>query len=221
MRSDLLDALGATERQALLDCLRTRNYKRGQVVFNDGDDGDCMHLVQSGRLDVQVTTLDGNTIVLRVVQPGEMVGELSLVHPGHRRTGRVTALEPSSTLVLFRRDFERLRHDHPIVDRFLVGVLAERVIRTSELAVEMLLPAETRVWRRIAVLADAYGNEPIRLSQDTLAHAAGTVRQTANRVIQTGVRESILENARGVIRVLDRAGVERHCGRGLSGPRRS
>lgn len=213
MRSDLFDALGPTERTALVGCLRARSYRRGQVVFNDGDEGDCLHLVQRGRLDVQATTMDGNTIVLRVVQPGELVGELSLVHPGHRRTGRVTALEATDTLVLFRRDFERLRSEHPGVDRFLVGALAERVVRTSELAIEMLLPAETRVWRRIAVLADAYGDEPIRLSQDTLAHAAGTVRQTANRVVQSGVRDTILESSRGAIRVLDRDAVEQRCGR--------
>jgi CRP/FNR family transcriptional regulator, cyclic AMP receptor protein len=209
VRSALLDVLGPAEREALAARLRPRHYKRSQVVFNDGDHGDCLYLVQSGRLDVQVTTMHGQTITLRVLQPGEFFGELALVHPDRLRTGRVCALEPTDIMVLHRHDFEEVRARHPGVDRFLVMALAERVIRTSELVVEMLLPAETRVWRRLAVLAAAYGTEPIRMSQDDLAHAAGTVRQTVNRVLQQGVRDHMLELERGVIRVLDQAAVEK------------
>ena len=87
--------------------------------------------------------------------------------------------------------------------------LADRVIRTSELVVEMLLPPELRVWRRLAVLAAAYDGEAIRMSQDDLARAAGTVRQTVNRVLQRGVREQILTLERGSIQVLDYAAVEK------------
>lgn len=207
--SPLLDPLGSAERQALVDRLRPRQYRRGQVVFSDGDLGDCLHLVQSGRLDVQITTSAGQTITLRVVHPGEIFGELSLIHHAHRRTGRVCALEASVTLVLYRHDFEDLRLQHPGVDRFLVAALAERLVRTSELVVEMLLPAESRVWRRLAMLADAYGDEPIRMSQDDLARVAGTVRQTANRVLQQAVRQGVLAVDRGAIRVLDRATLDR------------
>jgi CRP/FNR family transcriptional regulator, cyclic AMP receptor protein len=139
-----------------------------------------------------------------VIHPGEVFGELALVHPSNRRVGRVRALEPTVTFVLSRRNFDAVRATHPAVDRFLVAVLAERVVRTSELAVEMLLPPETRLWRRLAVLADAYGEEPIRMTQDALAEAAGTVRQTANRAINEGVRSGALTIERGVIHVLDR-----------------
>jgi CRP/FNR family transcriptional regulator, cyclic AMP receptor protein len=211
VRSSLLDSLARPEREALVARLRPRHYKRGQTVFNDGDRGDCLHLVQSGRLDVRVTTPKGQTITLRVIQPGEFFGELALVHPDRLRTGRVCALEPTVTLALYRHDFDEVRRLHPGVDRFLVIALAEQVIHTSELAVEMLLPPEVRVWRRIEVLATAYGDEPIRMSQDDLAHAAGTVRQTVNRVLRHGVRNHVLDLERGAITVLDHASVRRLC----------
>lgn len=208
VRSILLDAVGPVERQAIVARLRPRQYKRGQTVFNDGDHGDCLYLVQSGRIDVQLTNLVGQTISLRVVQPGEIVGELALVTPDAKRTGRACALEATETLALFRHDFDELRMNHPSVDRFLVAALAQRVVRTSELVVESLLPPETRIWRRLAVLADAYGDDVIRMSQDDLAHAAGTVRQTANRVLQLGVRQGVLAVERGMITVLDRAAID-------------
>ena len=65
------------------------------------------------------------------------------------------------------------------------------------------------MWRRLEDLAIAYGDEPIRMSQDDLAHAAGTVRQTVNRVIRRGVHDCVLAVQRGAIHVLDPAAVER------------
>ncbi len=179
------------------------------MLFNDGDPGDCLHLVRSGRLDVQATTPAGQTVMLRVVHPGEVVGELALVRQDHRRTGRVSALEEAQTSALFQRDFEELRREHPSVDRFLVGALCERVVRTSELVLDLLQPPEQRVWRRLAILADAYGDEPIRMSQDDLAHAAGTVRQTVNRVLRAGAQDGSLLVGRGVVRVVDPSMVAR------------
>jgi CRP/FNR family transcriptional regulator, cyclic AMP receptor protein len=202
--SSLLDALGPAERQAVTSRLRPREFRRGHVVFNDGDRGDCLHLLQRGRLEVQLTAPSGNTITVRVVQPGEFVGELALVHDANRRTGRVVALESAETLTLNRFDFDELRRTQPGVDRLLVVALAERVVQMSALTVELLLPPEERIWRRLAVLAEAYGTEPIRMSQDDLAHAAGTVRQTANRVLQRAARLGIVSVERGVIRVIDR-----------------
>lgn len=216
VRSSLLDVLEPAERDALEARLRPRHYKRGQAVFNDGDRGDCLYLVQAGRIDVQVTTLEGHTISLRVVQPGEFFGELALVHPDRLRIGRACALEPTETWVLHRQDLEDVRLRHPGVDRFLIVALAERVIRTSELVVEMLLPPEVRVWTRLVSLAAAYGTEPIRMSQDDLARAAGTVRQTVNRVLRHGVRENLLILERGSIQVIDLAAVERLARRSVA-----
>jgi CRP/FNR family transcriptional regulator, cyclic AMP receptor protein len=205
----LLDVLEPHERHEFVDRLSPRHYRRGQTVFNDGEPGNCMHLVQTGRLEVQSATAAGRTITLHVAHPGETVGELALIHPEHRRTGRVRALEPAETLVMHRREFEALRRRHPEVDRFLIAALADRVVHTTELAVEMLLPSEIRVWRLLAKLAAAYDSGLIRMSQDDLAHAAGTVRQTVNRVLRVGVSEGVLVAGRGAVRVIDREAVER------------
>lgn len=208
VRSRLLDVLECATRATFVGRLHRREYKRGQVVFNDGDVGDCMHLLQRGRIDEEMMTLDGHAVSLRVVQPGQFFGEMALVHPDSRRLGRARALEPTQTFVLYRRDFDELRLQSPCVDRLLVTALAERVANTSRLVVELIRPPESRLWRQLAMLADAYGGEPIRMSQDELAHTAGTARQTANRVLADGVRRGILTVDRCVIRVLDRASID-------------
>lgn len=204
--------LSPTEQEAVQARFHVRRFTRGHVVFNDGDIGDCLYLVESGRLEVQVGTSGGQMITLRIVQPGDWFGELALVHPDHRRLGRVRALEPTVTRVLHRRDIDALRHDDVPVDQFLVSLLAERVVQMSMLTVDLLLSPETRLWRQLIALAEAYGDDPIRMSQDTFAHTAGTVRQTANRILRIGVLEGVLSVERTEIRVLDRAGLRRLAG---------
>jgi CRP-like cAMP-binding protein len=200
----LFDVLGPSERAALEARLRVARFRRGQAVFNDGDAADHFYLVRSGRFDVQLTTPAGAVVVVRVIQPGEFFGELALVDPDVRRTGRVTALEDSEVLTLRRADLDELRIHHAAVDRMLVAALAERVRLMTAFTVELMMPPEQRIWRRLAVLADAYGTESIRLSQDDLARIAGTVRQTVNRVLKAGERAGVIQMGRGVLHILDR-----------------
>jgi CRP-like cAMP-binding protein len=208
----LLDVLEPAERAALVSRLRIARFRRGRVVFNDGEPGDCLYLVQGGRFDVQVTTPAGTVVVVRVIQPGEFFGELALVGPDVRRTGRVTALEPSEVLTLRRAEFDELRHTNPGVDRVLVAALAEQVRLATAFAAELMMPPDKRIWCRLGVLADAYGDQPIRLTQDDLARVAGTVRQTVNRVLKAGERAGVVELGHGALRVLDREELARLSG---------
>lgn len=210
--ASVIESLDPAARTALVARLRPCRFRRGDAVYNEGDRGDCLHLVQAGHLDVQVSTPDGTSIVVRVVHPGEFVGELALIRSDHQRTERVCAIEPAETLALSGADFAVLRREHTSLDRLLVTLLAEQVVHADALLLEMLMPAETRVWRRLAELADAYVDGTIRMSQDELAHIAGTGRQTANRVLRAGVRQGVLAVGRSSVQVLDRAALDRLAG---------
>ena len=199
--------------------MRPRRYRRGDVVCNHGDLGDSLWLVESGRFDVQLATPEGQVMVVRVVHPGDFFGELALVHPHSRRIGRVSALEPSVAHVLHRNDFDELRRDHPGVDRLLVAALAERIEATNELAVELLRPAEVRIWRRLRTLAEAtVDGDRVCVSQDDLARMSATTRQTVNRVLGTGEAGGVLRRGRSRIDIVDRAALDRLAA-GLGGDR--
>lgn len=98
--SGLLDLLDEPLRAATAARLRARSWRKGAVVFNDGDEGDCLHVVVSGCFAVQASTPDGAVVVLRLVHPGQFFGELALVNPEQPRIGRVTALETGETAAL-------------------------------------------------------------------------------------------------------------------------
>jgi CRP-like cAMP-binding protein len=205
----ILRTLGADERGRLISAGHARRFAAREVVFHEGDPGDTLHLVVSGRLAVRVTTPLGHTATLTMLGPGDVFGELALLTPDARRTATVVALERTHTLALGSARVATLRREHPQIDRFLTGLLARHLSRTSSLVVEALyLPVETRLARRLSQLARVYDGD-IRLTQDDLASMAGTSRATANGVLRTLEDRGVLALRRGRISVLDPAALER------------
>jgi CRP-like cAMP-binding protein len=199
----VLDALGEEERRELLRHARRRTFARQEVVFHRDDPADTLHVIVRGRFAVSIATPMGDDVVLNVLGPGDLFGELGLLGPEPRRSASVVALEPGETRAIRRDDFEALSRAQPDVWRLLTTALAERVRRLSELLAEAIhLPAEQRVLRRVHELAAIYagtdGAPPaIPLTQDALAGLAGTSRATVNRVLRDAERRGEVELRRG------------------------
>jgi CRP/FNR family transcriptional regulator, cyclic AMP receptor protein len=188
----------------LLAIARRRKFARNEVVFHRGDPANALHLIVEGRFAVAITTPLGETAMLGVRGPGEAFGDLALVSGGStERSATVSALEPGETRSILREDFARLRREYPRIDAVLVAILAESVRRLSEQVTEAYyLPAEARVLRRLAELAELYGGT-VPLPQEALAELAGTSRATVNRVLREQQERGTVELSRSRTVVLD------------------
>ncbi|MET8798573.1 Crp/Fnr family transcriptional regulator [Nocardia sp. NPDC004568] len=207
---EILRGLGESERREILATCTPRRYKRREILCHEGDPGDCLHLIRSGRLIVRVTTPFGNTATLTMLGPGHSFGELAVLDSSSRRTATVEAVENVETLTFSREQLTALRRRYPDIDRVMIATLAAQVRRLSAQVLEALyLPVETRVLRRLVDLARIYGGSgavaEIRLNQEDLASMAGTTRATANRVLRDLQEHNILTLTRGRITVVDRA----------------
>ena len=188
--------------------MRRRRYGRDEVVFHEGDPGDTLHVIEKGRVLVEITTTIGDVAALSVRGPGEVIGELALVGDG-RRTASVTALELTETLSLTQGMLEDLRTTDASVDRYLVELLAEKLAETMAQLMEVLfVPVESRVLRVVDRLATAFdeGQTPIviRVRQEDIAAMAGTRRQTANRPLKAAEAKGAVRIGRGRVEVIDR-----------------
>jgi CRP/FNR family transcriptional regulator, cyclic AMP receptor protein len=203
----LLSGMSEEDRRSVLARCRRRRFRRGEVVFHDGDPGEALHLVAKGRFAVRVTTPLGDTAMLRVFRTGDYFGELAALERGPR-TGTVVALEDGETLSLYHEELNELRAEQPGIDRAILSALADEVRRLSRVLVEALyLPVERRVWRRLVDLAEVYAEDGVAvtvpLTQEELAQLAGTTRSTANRVLRTGETAGVVRMTRRRIEVVD------------------
>jgi CRP-like cAMP-binding protein len=202
----LLADVPAEEVRRLLAISRRRTFGKGEVVFHRGDPGDSLHLVVKGAFAVRITTPRGDTVTVAVRGPGDNFGEMALTDAAHHRSATVVALEPAETMAVYYGEFERLRRAQPRVGEMLVAFLAGEVRRQNQLLLDALyVPAEQRVLRRLAELADTYAHDGvIGLTQEELAQIAGTSRATVNRVLRAEEARGTIALRRGKVAVLRR-----------------
>jgi CRP-like cAMP-binding protein len=210
----VLAGLPESTRQRLLQRARRRRLGRGEVIFHEGDEANAMHVLLAGHATVRTTTPHGDSVIVTMLGPGSVFGELALLSDKALRTATVTAVEAVDTLTFLRRDLDELRQTDPEMDRFLLDTLVNYVRRQDARLIEALyVPVEKRVLRRLLALARLYGGPAVGtvvpLTQEMLAGMAGSTRPTTNQVLRAAEQAGLLRLARGSIRICDPAGLVR------------
>jgi CRP/FNR family cyclic AMP-dependent transcriptional regulator len=209
----LFDGLAPESADRILAATRRARLSRGEILFHEGERGDSVYLIETGKVAVRISTPEGALVTMALLGPGSAVGELALLGDDERRTATVQAVEPVAALSLSRRDFAELRQQHPSVSEFLVKTLAATVRRLDAQLVEAFhLSAEARIRRHLHALAGVYDKGArviqVDLTQEELAQLAGTTRPTVNRVLREEERRGTLRLGRGRIVILNRAQLE-------------
>ena len=197
---------------ACLACLRLRRFKRDETVFHQGDPGDALYIVASGRVKVVLPSPDASEgAILATLARGQFFGELAMLD-GQPHSADVVAIEQTETLVLGRVDFESLFESEPSIRRSLVLALARELRRLTD-HVEALhfLDLPQRLAQRIAEIAlaspDARPGTEVRLdwpyTQAELAGMVGGSRESVNRLLADFVGRGLIRFERDILVVPD------------------
>ncbi len=103
-RSRLFRGIADGDLAAIAPMLRQRRYRAGETIFHEGDPGDAMHVIASGRAKISIESLEGDEAILVTLGPGEVFGELVLLD-GAPRSAAAIAVEPTVTYILTLPDF--------------------------------------------------------------------------------------------------------------------
>lgn len=105
-------------------------------LFREGDAGDSLWIIQSGRVDVYKNIRADMDRTLALLGPGDVIGEMSFIDQSRRSAGARTA-DPSEFLVLTRSAFQTLQKEYPSIAagfyRNLASILAGRLRDTTDL----------------------------------------------------------------------------------------
>ena len=206
----LFGQLRPEERERLVTYMRVARYPARTVLFRKGEPGTNMMVVLRGRVKICTHSEDGKELVLNLVNPGDVFGEIALLD-GSDRTADAVTLDECELLVLERRDFMPFLARHPEACMRLFAVLCERVRRTSELLEEALfLEGASRLAKRLVRLAEVFG-EPVeggirvslRLSQQQLGNMVGMSRESMNKQLKQWRRDRLIRMDDGYITITD------------------
>src|SRR5258708_6377764 len=96
--------LSEAEVDGLLTRARVQRHKAGAVIFRQGDPGHGLVAVLSGEVKITSPSVSGKEIVLNIINPGEVFGEIALLD-GKARSADAVAIAACELLVIDRRDF--------------------------------------------------------------------------------------------------------------------
>jgi CRP-like cAMP-binding protein/Fe-S-cluster-containing hydrogenase component 2/thioredoxin reductase len=97
----------------VIESARIERFKAGDVVFNEGEVGDCLHLVRVGSLTIS-RNIGGKEVVLSYVPAGNYVGEMALLGEG-RRSATAKAAIATETVKLGAEAFKKMVNRSPIL----------------------------------------------------------------------------------------------------------
>jgi CRP/FNR family cyclic AMP-dependent transcriptional regulator len=163
-----------------------RSFPKNSVLINEGDTGDSLFIVLSGRVKVFASNEAGREIVLSFFGPGEYVGEMSL--DGSPRSASVMTVEPTSCAVVNRASFREFILAHPEFALHLIEKLIQRVRSTTEsvksLALSDVYGRLVRLIMTLAVERDGVLLVPEKLTQQDIAERVGASRDMISRLLK-------------------------------------
>lgn len=198
---------GLNEQQFAALAARTSHtsLRRGEVLFEEGEQGDRLFIITEGKVKLGHSSDDGRESLLAILGPGEIIGELTLFDPGPRST-TATAVSSASMLSLEHADLVAVLDTSPEVAKHMLRALAQRLRRTNESLSDLVFSdVPGRVAKSLLDLADRFGTPtdngvhvPHDLTQEELAQLVGASRETVNKSLADFV-------SRGWIRLEGRA----------------
>jgi len=187
----LFRGLSLENRIAIGALLRRHQFAAGAIIMSAEQVGEVVYLILEGTVKIHISREDGPNVVIAILGPGDIVGEMSLIDDT-RRCASVVALEDSILLSMDRNDFRRCLRTMPILSYNLACILAAR-LRLADAHIEALATCdvESRVARQLVAFTKRYGRAtadggfliPIRITQSDIASMVGASRETVNKII--------------------------------------
>ena len=209
-RSPLFHGIEPDELTRIAQAMARRRYKRGEVIFHEGDPGDALHVVVEGRVKITRESAEGDEAIVVILSPGDAFGELVLLD-GAPRSTTATAMDATETLTMSRATFvELIDGASPFRWQALTGV-ARRIRRlTDQLAEVHFLDLAGRLALQLTRLAEESApgqTADVRLSrtltQSDLAAMVGGTRQRVNQILGDFADEGLVSVDAGGMTIRD------------------
>jgi uncharacterized membrane protein len=150
------------ERSSVAAIMDEVSFPKGQQIFHERDPGGICYVLRSGRIELSVTDDNDEKLVVDVLEPGELCGELSLLDGGNRSTTAV-ALTDCEALVLEHHEFFDFLRKKPDASFDVLAALAKRIRRADSLLRQRvqdpnkLIEEKSTLGERVADVVASFG----------------------------------------------------------------
>jgi CRP/FNR family transcriptional regulator, cyclic AMP receptor protein len=189
-RAGIFQGVEPSAVAALTKQLRPVDFPLGHIVFAQGEPGDRLYIIISGKVKIGNRSPEGQENLLTIMGPSDMFGEMSLFDTGPRTSSATTITEVRAVSM----DRDALRSwiaDRPEIAEQLLRVLARRLRRTKDNLADLIFTdVPGRVAKQLLLLAQQFGTQEdgaLRvthdLTQEEIAQLVGASRESVNKAL--------------------------------------
>jgi CRP/FNR family cyclic AMP-dependent transcriptional regulator len=218
-RTSLFRHLDDAELDEIIARARRRVFKKGHLVFREGDEARSLFVILEGLVKVYVGSDDGDEMVLATLRPPDVFGEIAVVD-GRPRSASAQTLDATTVLELERDAFLELVGASPSMTEALLTSLGDVLRRLTEQASDLVfLDLHGRVAKRLVAMAGERGERvdeacelDLEVTQSDLAKMVGGSRQSVNQILSALERRGYLEMSGRKFVIRDLPALRRRAG---------
>lgn len=168
-------------------------YKKGEMIYLSGQKEDKLYVLHRGRVKITRFSSSGKEQVIRVLGPGEFMGELDLF--GNTSTkDNAEALEDVEMCVIDGSDLKDLLIKYPHISFKIMEELSNRLERVENLIENISLNSvEKRLAKTLLNMKDNHGIINLNMSKGDLASMIGMSQETLSRKLKAFVELGIIK----------------------------
>jgi len=209
--SDLTDE----QLEIFKEAVKTSLHKKRDVIFVEGDPCPGFYVVKSGRVKLLKTSRDGKEQIIKILQPGELLG-METFYDGKRYGNTAMAMDDCEICFIEKRTFFDIIGRHPTIAKKIIIALSKELDNAySKIGTMGLLNAKEKMAHLLYTLAKDYGSNEngriklnLSLSRLEIAELLGITQETAIRLLKSFKDEGIIEIKRKEIIIKSPAKLE-------------
>ena len=185
-----------------------RDFKQGETIFQQGDPGEVLYLIESGQVRIFVHGKDGQEWSVIVHGAGDIFGEMALID-NLPRSASAVAVEDTAVYFLSRTQFlDHMRRATQLSLNFMKALSVRLRYSTNQMGNLALLDIPSRLARKLLDLARTHGQPDsdgtrITFTQSELAAMIGATRESINKSLGTFKRQDLIRVEPGSITILN------------------
>ncbi|MFZ5753841.1 MAG: Crp/Fnr family transcriptional regulator [Bacillota bacterium] len=203
--------LSEKELEMVAKMVKTRKYRKNMFIFTEGEPGEAVYFVKTGKVKISKMVEDGREHVIHIMQQGDIFGEVVLFNGGnYPATSEV--IEDAEVGILRNEDLENLMRQNVDIAIDMLKIMSRRLQNASSQIRDLALKdALSRTAGLLLKLSEAFGTETeegvvinLSLSRQELANMVGLTRETVTRVLSDLKRTKVIETDKNQITILNK-----------------
>lgn len=208
----IFNHLSPEEQEKIVDLIQVKKVNKGDFLYQAGDKNNSLYIVHEGKIKISRYSQDGNEQVIRVLQPGDFIGE-KVLFSAREADDFATSIEDCHLCEISSKKLKEHMLANPEIMLQIMSELSHRLDKAEAVIEEIsLLPVTNRLAISLIEYSDGKESYQLPLSKADWASSLGMSQETLSRKLRTFKEQKLIEltGQRG-IKILNRAKLINLC----------